>query len=111
VRPELHAMGAAVAIFGLLLDAVSAIQTFVTVFISVYGILIFAYVLASWFPRLPYSLQPVLRFLYDVCDPYLRLFRRFVPAIGAIDFSPFIAVLSLYALDRIVNDVILDRLH
>src|SRR5947207_1488844 len=84
-------MGAAVPILGLLLDAVSRIETFVTVFISIYGILIFVYVLASWFPRLPYSLQPVLRFLYDVCEPYLRLFRRLLPAMGPLDLSPFLA--------------------
>ena len=30
------------------------------------------------------------RFLYDVCDPYLRLFRRFIPPLGPLDLSPMI---------------------
>ena len=36
---------------------------------------ILLYILTSWV-RLPYSLEPVQRFLYDVCEPYLRLWRR-----------------------------------
>ena len=47
---------------------------------------IFAYILTSWI-RMPYSpwLNRIQRFLYDVCDPYLRLFRRFIPPLGPLD--------------------------
>ena len=103
-------MGVADAGFGLLLDAVTTAQNFVAIFIWVYTILIFAYVLTSWI-RLPYSLNPLQRFLYDVCDPYLRLFRRVIPPVGPLDLSPLVAILALYATRRIVNDVILDSLH
>ena len=73
-------MGARVAAFGLLFDAVDSVQSFVDVFIYVYVLVIFVYVLTSWIP-LPYSpaLSRVQRFLYDVCNPYLRLFRRVLP--------------------------------
>jgi YggT family protein len=101
-------MGATDAGFGLLLDTVSWVGNFVDVFLLVYTILIFVFVLSSWV-RLPYSFNPVLRFLHDVCDPYLRLFRRFVPAIGAIDLSPMVAIISLYVIRRIIDDVILNR--
>ncbi len=103
-------MGAAVASFGLLLDFVSSLKTFVTVFISVYAILIFAYILTSWI-RLPYSFNPIQRFLSDVCEPYLRLFRRVLPPLGAIDVSPIIAVFALYLLRYVLNSLILSRLH
>jgi YggT family protein len=103
-------MGAAVASFGLLLDTVSTVQRFVFVFYLVYTLLIFGYVLTSWI-RLPYSLNPIQRFLYDVCEPYLRLFRRLLPPLGPIDLSPIIGIFVLYGLERIVNDVVLDRLH
>src|SRR6266571_5913569 len=102
-------MGVTIASLGLLADAVSSARTFVTVFIYVYVLLIFLYVLTSWL-RLPYSLNRVQRFLFDVCDPYLRLYRRFLPPLGPLDLSPMVAVLSLYAIDRIVN-LLLDRLH
>jgi YggT family protein len=94
-----------------LADAISQIENFVTVFISVYILLIFAYIITSWF-RLPYSvwLNRIQRFLYDVCEPYLRIFRRILPPFGPLDLSPIIAIFSLYLL-RIVILSILDRFH
>jgi len=103
-------VGAAVASFGLLADAVSTAQNFVDVFVGVYVLLIFAYVLTSWI-RLPYSFNRVQRFLYDVCEPYLRLFRRILPPVGgAIDLSPIVSVLVLVGLDFAVTRL-LDKLH
>jgi uncharacterized protein YggT (Ycf19 family) len=94
-----------------LADAISSIGKFVDVFISVYVLLIFAYIITSWV-KLPYSLwlNRVQRFLYDVCEPYLRLFRRILPPMGPLDLSPIIAVFSLYFIDRVIQ-TILDRLH
>jgi len=93
-----------------LADAVSSIQSFISVFTGVYVLLIFAYILTSWV-RLPYSptLNRIQRFLYDVCEPYLRLFRRFLPPMGPLDLSPIIAVFALILGARIVN-TILERL-
>ena len=105
-------MGAQVAAFRLLFDAVDSIQSFVHVFIYVYILVIFVYILTSWIP-LPYSpaLSRVQRFLYDVCNPYLRLFRRVLPPLGPLDLSPIIAIGGLVLLQWLVNSVILDRLH
>jgi uncharacterized protein YggT (Ycf19 family) len=95
----------------LMADAISSIQNFINVFISVYVLIIFAYIILSWV-RLPYSpwLNRVQRFLYDVCDPYLRIFRRLLPSFGAFDFSPIVAVLTLLVIDRVINSI-LNRLH
>jgi uncharacterized protein YggT (Ycf19 family) len=103
-------MGAADASSGLLLDFVSSLQTFVWVFVVVYTILIVAYVLTSWV-RLPYSLNWFQRFLHDVCEPYLRLFRRVLPPLGPMDLSPMAAIFALYLLEYVLNGLILDRLH
>jgi YggT family protein len=104
-------MGAQVAAFRLLFDAVDSIQSFVHVFIYVYILVIFVYVLTSWIP-LPYSpaLSRVQRFLYDVCNPYLRLFRRVLPPLGPLDLSPVIAVIVLFAIQRGL-DALFGRLH
>jgi uncharacterized protein YggT (Ycf19 family) len=93
----------------LLADAVSAAQSFVSVFAGVYILLIFVYVLTSWV-RLPYSLAPVQRFLYDVCEPFLRLFRRVLPPLGPLDLSPIVAVVSLLVAARVIN-ALLDLAH
>jgi YggT family protein len=102
-------MGAPDAGFGLLADTISSVQAFVSVFTWVYVLLIFVYVITSWIP-IPYSLSGVQRFLRDVCEPYLRLFRRILPPLGPLDLSPMVAVVALIALQYVVNTVILDRL-
>jgi len=91
------------------LDTVTEVELFVNVFIGVYALLVFVYVLTSWI-KLPYSLNPVQRFLYDVCEPYLRLWRRFLPSLGGLDFSPIIAFFALGVLDRVLLNI-LDRFH
>jgi YggT family protein len=85
----------------LLADTASALQNFVRVFIYVYTLLILAYVITSWI-RLPYALHRVQRFLDDVCDPYIRLFRRLLPSIGPLDLSPMVAVVSLIVIQRLL---------
>jgi uncharacterized protein YggT (Ycf19 family) len=102
-------VGAVDAFFGLLADAVSTAQSFVDVFVAVYILLIFVYVLTSWI-RVPYSLNWLQRFLYDVCEPYLRVFRRVLPPLGPLDLSPIVSVIVLVALDQIVVRL-LDQLH
>ena len=94
----------------MVLDAIDQVELFVDVFISVYTLALFAYVLTSWV-QLPYSLRPVQRFLYDVCEPYLRFWRRVLPLGGGpMDFSPIVGFLALIAFDRIAIAV-LERLH
>jgi YggT family protein len=91
----------------LLADAISSIQSFISVFSGVYVLLIFAYILTSWV-RLPYSptLNRIQRFLYDVCEPYLRIFRRFLPPFGPLDLSPIVAVFTLILGARILNGIL-----
>lgn len=104
-------MGALAASSVLLADVVSSVQSFVHIFILVYVLLIFGYIITSWI-RLPYSptLNRIQRFLYDVCEPYLRLFRRVIPPLGPLDLSPMIGIFALLIVDQIVLSL-LDRLH
>ena len=92
-------------------DAIDKIASFIDVFIGVYTLLILLYIISSWI-RVPYSpwLNRIQRFLYDICDPYLRLFRRILPPFGPLDLSPIIGVVVLYAINRIAH-VLLDQLH
>src|SRR5207247_8786658 len=85
--------------FSVLSDAASAANQFIDVFIYVYVLLIFVYVLMSWV-RLPYSpwVRRISDFLRDVCEPYLRLFRRILPALGPLDLSPAVASIALFVL-------------
>jgi YggT family protein len=77
------------------------IADYVNALFLVYMILIFARILLSWIPRIPYNpmLSAVIGFIQEVTDPYLRLFRRIIPPLGgggfALDLSPIIAIIVL----------------
>ena len=103
-------MGDLLAVFSLLADLGSSLASFVVVFIWVYTLLLFAYILTSWI-RLPYSpwLNRVQRFLYDVCDPYLRIFRRFLPPLGPLDLSPMVGLIVLIIIQNVLVSL-LERL-
>src|SRR5215217_4865244 len=92
------------ATLALLADAATKVNTFIDVFLWVYILLIFVYVLTSWV-QLPYSiwLRRITDFLRDVCEPYLRIFRRILPPLGPLDLSPVVAMLALIALMRVID--------
>ena len=88
------------------------IAGYVRAIITVYTLLIIAYILSSMFfafgGRVPYSRwsSAVLGFLRDVCEPYLGFFRRFIPPLGPIDLSPIVAIFVLNIAARIITGII-----
>jgi len=88
------------------------VADYVSALFLVYLILIFARILLSWIPRLPYNryLRAVVDFIHQVTDPYLNLFRRFLPPVGgrgfALDLSPIIAVVVLLIVQTVVVNLI-----
>jgi YggT family protein len=88
------------------------IADYVNALFEVYILLIFVYILLnlmfSFGVRLPYSRysDAVMNFLRDVCEPYLRIFRRFIPPIGMFDLTPMIAIIVLYFVRTIVVNAI-----
>jgi YggT family protein len=88
------------------------IADYVEALFLVYLILIFARVLLSWIPRLPYNvyLRAVVTFIEQTVDPYLNLFRRILPPLGsrgfALDLSPIIAIILLLIMQSIVVGLI-----
>jgi YggT family protein len=79
---------------------------------SVYIALLLIYLIAnlvlSFGARPAYSrtLDAVLGFLRDVSEPFLRIFRRFIPSMGGIDLSPILALIVLYVVRAIVVNLI-----
>jgi YggT family protein len=95
----------------LLADAISSAKGFVSAFALVYTLIIFAYIISTWL-RMPYSpwLNRIQRFLYDVTEPYLRLFRRVLPSMGPLDLSPLVATIALWILATALMRI-LDLFH
>ncbi len=88
------------------------IADYVGALFLVYIILIFLNVLISWVPRMPYNrpLRATLDFIKETTDPYLNLFRRFLPPLGgggfALDLSPMLGVVVLFIARAIVVGLI-----
>jgi YggT family protein len=84
------------------------VADYVEALFLIYTILIFVRVLMSWFTRIPYNtvLNAVLEFVRETTDPYLNLFRRFVPMVrigpGALDLSPIVAIIVLQIVAQLV---------
>ena len=88
------------------------IANYVDALFTVYILIIFVYILLNLMfalgVRPPYSrwVDVVLKFLRDVSEPYLGLFRRFIPPIGMFDLSPMIGIILLYLVRTIVVNAI-----
>lgn len=88
------------------------IADFVDALVLVYTILIFAYIISSlvfaFGGKVPYSRwsDALLTFLRQVCEPYLRIFRRFIPPLGPLDLSPIVGIFTLQIVGSIIVSLI-----
>lgn len=95
-----------------LATARTQIADFLDAVILVYVILIFAYILMQLFygfgGRIPYSTwsRAIMDFLSQTVEPYLGIFRRFIPPLGPLDLSPILALLVLQIGGGIITNLI-----
>jgi YggT family protein len=84
------------------------VAAYLNALLLVYSIIIVVHVLAQMIfslgGRVPYSRwsDAILGFLRDVSEPYLGLFRRFLPMLGPVDISPIVGLLVLYLVGGLV---------
>ena len=90
----------------------SDVADYVQTLAYVYLVLIFIRIILSWIPRMPYNrwLNAGVKFVSDVTDPYLNLFRRVLPPVrmgpGALDLSPIVATFVLIIVSSLVANAI-----
>ena len=90
----------------------SDVADYIDTLAIIYLVLIFIRILTSWIPRMPYNryLAAFLQFISDVTDPYLNLFRRFIPMVrmgpGAIDLTPIVATIVLIVVSGLLSSAI-----
>jgi len=88
------------------------IANYVRTLLYVYVVILFLYLLVNMVlnfgARPPYSraFDVVMGFLRDVSEPYLRIFRRFIPSIGMIDLSPMIAIFVMLIVAQVAYSLI-----
>lgn len=91
-----------------LADTRGTIADYVGALFLVYLALIIIRVLLTWIPRLPYNraLRAAVGFVEEATDPYLNLFRRFLPPVGggafALDLSPILGIILLIIAQQVV---------
>ena len=83
--------------------------------ISAYRNLLFLFIILSLLQslaglRLPDVLRPAANFVYDCCEPFLRLFRGLLPALRmggmGLDLSPLVGFLVLYIVERVLANIL-----
>jgi YggT family protein len=72
-----------------------------------YTLLIFIWALFSWFDHSSGIMRDVYQVLDSVCRPYVSIFRKFIPTPGGVDFSPFVALLVIQIVLRILSTVLI----
>ena len=75
--------------------------------LQVYSYVLFARIILGWvtmFWRPPSSLTPIIRVIYDLTEPVMGFFRRYIPPVGGFDFSPIVIFILINVLSQaIVN--------
>jgi YggT family protein len=88
------------------------VANFILTLARVYSLIIIAYILTQLFfgfgGRMPYNRvgTAVLGFLRDTVEPYLRIFRRFIPPFGPLDLSPIVALIVLQVVANVVANIV-----
>jgi len=79
---------------------VGAILNILIILLNIYQFILLVRVLMSWFRPDPYN--PIVKLLYDLTEPVLRPIREALPRTGMMDFSPLVAFLLIFALQRLL---------
>jgi YggT family protein len=97
----------------ILASARTQIADYLSTLIYIYTLLIILHIVIQLLfaagLRPPYSrtTDAVLGFLRDICEPFLRIFRRMLPSVGGFDFSPIVAIIVLYLINIVVVEGII----
>lgn len=73
-------------------------------FLALYQLVLIVRILLTWFQTMDWANQ-IASFLSPITDPFLNLFRSFVPPLGGIDFSPMLAFFAIYILQQLLTQV------
>ncbi|GIL15210.1 MAG: hypothetical protein BroJett039_03830 [Chloroflexota bacterium] len=86
------------------MDIGQILYTTIDLFFNIVFVLILARIILSWLPQ--YRYHPIAEFIYGITEPILGPFQRLVPPMGAIDFSPMVAIIVLAILQAILTTIV-----
>lgn len=83
------------------------IAQLIATLVNFYETLIFLYIVMRWFPLRPGGLAyDIASVLASVCEPWLGIFRRFIPPFGGLDFSPVVAIIALNVIAQLLIGIL-----
>lgn len=62
--------------------------------LQLFNLLLLVWCVCSWFPSINWGNQP-FRLLDDIVRPVIAPFRKIIPPVGNIDFSPIVAIICI----------------
>ena len=83
-----------------------ALKHLIVTLADVYTTILFVYILMSWIPQKRGVIADIDTVLAKICDPFLDIFRRFIPPIGMVDISPIFAFLVLQLAVRLIVTIL-----
>ena len=81
---------------------IQAIYLFFTIIIWI----MIVRILLTWFPNINWYNQP-FKAMKEITDPILEPFRRIIPQISGIDFSPIVAFIALEVLREVIVRILI----
>ena len=82
------------------------LYTIITKLFQIYFFLIIIWCIMSWIPRGNSTVDSIRDALGSLVEPWLNLFRRFIPPFGGIDFSPIVALFALELIERLILSIL-----
>ena len=76
------------------------VYKFIIYLFNFYEYSMLAYILTSWVPQIKNNF--IVEFLEAICEPYLKLFRKFIPPIGMLDISPVVGLIVLSVIQNLI---------
>jgi YggT family protein len=83
-------------------SSVALLTTTLATFLQIYLFLLFVRILLTWFPTVGWMNQ-IANTISPLTDPYLNIFRSFIPPVGGLDLSPILAILLLQVLSSVLG--------
>ncbi len=71
---------------------------------TIYIAMLVIAIISSWFPELEEF--KIIRFIRFYTDPYFNIFRRLIPPLGMLDFSPIVAFIAIQVIEAIVKRIL-----
>ena len=75
-------------------------ELLITALIQIFTLLILARVLLSWVQVDPYN--PIVQFIYQITEPFLKPVREVLPPAAGLDFSPIVLLILVQVVGQII---------